>query len=262
MSDRIRVERHGTMRLYLEEGVEAHKVLEAIQSPGEILKSSPKATTRRVGEWVVKMTQGNSLWTRIKMTFAPGHYRRAWRSSRHLFRHGLLAPEPFAYVEWSRAGLRHRCALLTRYLDGYVNVEEYARRLMARSAGEEGSRAFLGALAYAVNALAACGAYHGDLSGKNIFTRDGASFVFIDLDGVYVGQAYTDTLRMRNHVQLYDSFCDLWGPDILDPFIGAMLPEGSARPAWIEQVHAGQAARRARIERVWAKEGRQPGSSG
>jgi hypothetical protein len=43
--------------------------------------------------------------------------------------------------------------------------------------------------------------------------------------------------------------------DILDPFL-AQLEPGPIDAAWLNQVHAGQAERRARIEALWRREGR------
>jgi hypothetical protein len=171
-------------------------------------------------------------------------------------RHGVSVPTPCAYVEEGRFGIILRNALVTGYLHDAVNVEEYARSLVKAQAPPEKLADFLNGLAAAVNALVDADAHHADLSGKNIFTADGRRFTFIDLDDVTIDRPYTDAQRLGNHVQLYDSFCDLWGPEVLDPFIEAMLPHGEGRETWLEAVHRGQQVRRARTEAIWRRQGR------
>ena len=61
---------------------------------------------------------------------------------------------------------------------------------------------------------------------------------------------------MKNHVQLYDSFCDLWGDHLLELFIGHMLPSGTDLGPWMVKVRQSQAERRARIEAIWRGQGR------
>lgn len=198
--------------------------------------------TRRVGPWVVKASRAQGGLGVLKRTLQRARYRGAWAASHFLARRGVCVPQPHAFVEEGRFGVIVGNALVTEYLDGCRNVEHYAAGLAASS--DEVAQ-FLGRLADAVNGLIATGAYHTDLSGKNIFTCDGETFYFIDLDGVVLDLVPTDGQRMKGHVQLYDSFCDLWGADLLDPFIGRMHPDASDQAAWLHAVHEGQRARRA-----------------
>jgi hypothetical protein len=57
-------------------------------------------------------------------------------------------------------------------------------------------------------------------------------------------------------VQLYDSFCDILGDDLLEPFLAQMLPEDLDYAAWSKDVRRGQAARRQRQIAIWRKQGR------
>ncbi len=252
----VRIERCGALTIYRDEGFPAESVRAILDTPGEPLKTSRKSTTRRVGEWVVKESCMEGGLAILKHTFARRRYRQAWRAGRHLLRHGVLAPRPVAFIERGLGGLLWGHALISEFLVGCGNVEAHAKSLGEEGASREVIRAFLEGLAQAVHALSAAGAYHSDLSGKNIFTRDGRQFYFIDLDGVVLNRPYTDAMRLKNLVQLYDSFCDLWGPDLLDPFIAHMLPSGHDVSSWAAAVHDGQAKRRARIEAIWRREGK------
>lgn len=243
IDETIAVARHGARTVYHRRDVALDAVLEALDAPGETLKVSAKSVTRRVGPWVVKASRAQGGLGVLKRTLQRGRYRRAWTASHFLAHRGICVPQPHAFVEEGRFGVIVGNALITEYLDGCQTVERHAAGLAASS--DEVAQ-FLGRLADAVNALTATGAYHTDLSGKNIFTDDGETFYFIDLDGIVLDFVPTDGQRMKTHVQLYDSFCDLWAADVLDPFISRMCPGASDRSAWLHAVHEGQRTRRAK----------------
>src|SRR5690606_22863464 len=201
----LRFERVGALRLWRREDTPREAVLAALQTPGEPLKVSGKSRTRRVGPWVVKESVAGPRAV-LKHTLRRARYRQGWEAARHLAAAGIGVPTPRAFVEWTWGGIVFGNALILDYLEGFVNVEEHARRLARGGADAAAIGAFLAGLAASVNRLTASGACHTDLSGKNIFTLDGRDFYFIDLDGVVLGRTYGDAPRLRNHVQLYDSF--------------------------------------------------------
>lgn len=244
-------------RLHIErfQDVALEDALEALRLEGPILKASTKSVTRRVGGWVVKESR-RSLREMVKHAAQPNRYRQGWRAACHLHDAGVAVPQPRAYAEIRLGPLMVANAVIMDYLEGAMNVEDFARSLVRRQATDADIAAYLGALASAVNGLEAAGAYHTDLSGKNIFTREGTVFHFIDLDGVILGQPHDELMRLKNHVQLYDSFCDLWDGALLDPFLTAMLPPSQSASQWCDAVRAEQARRRARIEAIWLKEKR------
>ncbi len=244
IDDTITMERHGALRIYHRRALAPGAILEALESPGEALKVSGKSVTRRVGSWVVKQSRPQAGLGILKRTVQRSRYRRGWIAGNFLERRGILVPRPHAFVEKGRFGLLIASALICDYLDGCRNVEEHAAQL-----AEKTVTAFLARLADAVNALTTTGAYHTDLSGKNIFTRKGETFYFIDLEGIVLEGLYSDSRRMENHVQLYDSFCDLWPPELLDPFIVRMLHKTEDEASWIRAVHENQKARRAKHDR-------------
>jgi len=245
--------RRGRFTVYRRADVDTDALLQAVASEGTILKESHKSITRRVGPWVVKTglpTVRRAFWRR--------RYTQAWRASLHLARAGVGVARPRAFVEERRLGFIFRDHLITDYLDGYHSVEDHARRLVNQQASPESIADFLGRLADSIVALVAAGACHRDLSGKNIYTStDGDAFAFIDLDSVVLNSPCSRAMRLKNHVQLYDSFCDLWGPDVLDPFIRCLGFGCRVDAAWLERVRLGQCQRRATHR---AKQMRRPGS--
>lgn len=246
-------ERAGPWQILRRENVAAGEVARALTEPGEIIKASHKSETRRVGPLVVKATVP-SLAATLKLTALRNRYRRAWDAALYLENHDIPAPRPIAFA-WQFAGLLVlRSAFVSGYLENCVDVERYADSMIQQSAGAAEIQGYLSRIARAVNALTASGAVHTDLAGKNILTRDGQIFYFIDLDGILLESPYTDALRFKNLVQLYDSFVDRWGDEYLRPFLETMMP--NPRPGWFDAVRAAQAKRRARTMRIWGMQGR------
>ena len=245
------------LTIYHRPEIEPERVLDAL-SGGEILKESSKSLTRKVGDWLVKSSRFDYGRGPLKHTVFRSRYRRAWRAAWRLQDHGIQVPAPYAMVERHCLGAILGNTFISGYLDGFVTVEEYAGRLVAAKASPHDVRQFLADIADAINALCAAGAYHADLSGKNILTNDGKTFYFIDLDTVVLDRPCSDRLRMKTHIQLYDSFCDRWGIDHLGPFVQRMLPSTCDQEHWLDAVQAAQQARRARQIERWRKQGRLP----
>ncbi len=235
--------RKGMDHVYHREDIVAEDVLEALREPGEELKQSRKSVTRRVGPVVIKSSRGGFIGL-VRMTAGRARYRQAWLAAQHLEAHGIGIPRTIAYVEHGMLGMLSANHLISEYLEGYRNAEQYLLRLIQTGMGKLAVSAYLAALADAVNTLNASGACHQDLSGKNIFTQDGSNFVFIDLDDVVIGQEYTEALRLKNLIQLYDSFCDVISDAVLVPFISRMLPAGEDPRVWMPRVRKGQQNRR------------------
>lgn len=244
--------------LWRKHAVSLESVFETLRATGDPLKTSAKSRTVRVGDRVVKTSAGSLLLNFVRHTFQRARYRRAWRSALHLEAHGVACPSPIAHVEWTAAGCIWRHATVSAYLDGCADVERYLDTMIASGGTSVDVSDYFARLARAVNRLVDAGAVHTDLAGKNILTRDGDTFYFIDLDGVLVAEPYTDERRMANHVQLYDSFIDRVDDSFLVPFLRAMLPERVSIDTWLICVKEAQARRRARTESAWAREGKQP----
>lgn len=240
--------RHGLWRCYLEHALSPDELLHGLERPGEYLKTSRKAQVRRVGEWLVKESRGTWGLGPLKHTFRRERYRRAWRASWRLFEAGVGVPRPIAYIEKGFGPFLSGNVMVSEFLEGQRDVETFLRALVLRGAGQDTLIFFFSQLADAVNRLIAADAYHADLSGKNIFTGDGKSFTFIDLDAIQIDVPYDDKKRLLNLVQLYDSFCDQISDVLLVPFIEKMLGEGHDPRIWMPKVRKGQEKRRLRME--------------
>ena len=253
----IVVTRVGRMRVWRRADVPVEDVLAVIGSTGETLKRNAKSVTMRVGGYVVKLSQGPIPIQLVKHTFQRERYRRGWRAALHLEEHGIPAPRAIAHVEWGVAGLVWRHATVTTFLAECRDVEhEYDARVKNGAARDALSR-YLDRLAEAVNALLATGALHTDLAGKNILTKNGEAFFFIDLDGIELGTPLDDTRLLQLYVQLYDSFIDRCDDGLLMPFLQRLLPKPEADfDVWLSRVKAAQAVRRARTLAAWAAEGK------
>ena len=256
--ENFRVERAPGKVMYIRNDVTDAQLQTLLSHPGEPIKTSPKAKVRRVGHWVVKESAGSLPVAAARNTLQREKRRNAWLAALRLRAHRVRVPEPLAFIEHSRLGVVTATVHVFQYLDGYRDVEQHLLHLVKSGAGPDAFSAFLGHLADAVNALAEANAYHADLSGKNIFTRDGARFYFIDLDAVTLDCAYDEEKRLKNHIQLYDSFCDALGDVLLVPFLQKMLPPESDPRTWMPRVRDGQRERRMRIEAKWDKQGVRP----
>lgn len=261
LDDSIVKVRTGWSTVYHVRGASLNGIVEALATPGDVLKASDKCVVRRVGDYVLKESRLARGSGPLKHTFRRARYRQAWFAAHHLRKHGVRVPEPLAYVEKGRFGIVTGNVLVTAFLGGQQNVEQFLQVLIQRKAGADTIHYFLAGLAQAINQFTDSGAYHGDLSGKNVFTADGRDFCFIDLDDVTLGDTYETGLRLKNHVQLYDSFCDVLSDSILVPFITKMLSPDQDIRVWMPKVREAQAQRRELVEERWAREGR-TGSSG
>jgi len=250
----LRRERHGALAIYLMPGIELAEVLDALDRSGELLKDSRKGNVRRVGDWVVKESAPSLLGT-VKRTIRRARYRQAWLSALHLRTNGVRVPEPIAFVEMRRLGVISGHAQITRYLQGHRDVERFAVGLVRRGAGRDTLVLFLDALAEAIRGVEAAGVWHADLSGKNILTADGANFTFIDLDAAQPDTAYSEERRLKNHVQLYDSFCDFINDQLMVPFIQRLLPADIDHRVWLPHVRFVQQKRRHKLELRYARRG-------
>ncbi len=234
-------------------GIVWAEILDALNQPGIVVKAASTWTTRRIESMIVKEFRAQSLVDYLGQFRDGARFRRAWEISAYLAARGVWVPRAIAYIEKRVCGFVTYSATVTEYLDGFVNVEEAARTI---GGDPERASQFLRGLADAVNSLTKIGAYHADLSGKNILTDTHKRFVFIDLDSVHLHIPYTENLRLKNHVQLYDSFCDLWNDSLLGPFIKLMLPMGYDVEEWLTKVMMGQRERRARQEARWRSQGK------
>ncbi len=244
--------------VYLRSDVTFAQLETLLTHPGEVLKTSPKAEVRRVGHWVVKESRAGAGIKTMRHTLLRDRFRQPWLASHHLRANHVRVPEPLAFVEKQRLGLVSGTVFVFQYLAGQINTEEFLLSLLKQGAGADTIGGFLDRLADGINSIEAAGAYHSDLSGKNIFTREGDRFFFIDLDAVSLDTPVDEEARFKNHVQLYDSFCDALNDSLMVPFIGKMLPDSLDLRVWMPRLRKAQQERRAAIEAKWEKQGVRP----
>lgn len=222
----------------------------------EVLKDTVKTQVWAVGHWVVKERKRRMHRALVTPTANRNLHQKAWRASHFLRNRGVRVPEPLAYIEQRRAGIVIASWHIFQYLRHSLDVESFLAQMILNGADGTVLAKFLKRLAEMVVTLEASGAYHGDLSGKNIYTPDGYRFYLIDLDAVEIETAITEDMRLKNHVQLYDSFCDALSDALLVPFIEQMLPETIDLRTWMPNVRHAQQERRRRVEAYWLKHGK------
>ncbi len=254
----FRVNRQPGRTAYIRNDVTDAQLETLLTYPGEVLKTSDKAEVRRVGHWVVKESRAGAAIKAVRHTLLRDRYRRPWLAAHHLRAHRVRVPEPLAFVEKERLGLVSGTVFVFQYLAGQMDVEEFLLSLLKQGAGADAVAGFLERLADAINTIEAAGAFHADLSGKNIFTREGDRFYFIDLDAVTLDAPMDEEARLKNHVQLYDSFCDALNDSLMVPFIEKMVPAGIDLRVWMPRVRKAQQERRVATEAKWEKQGIRP----
>ena len=245
----------GNKRAWYREDVSPKQLETLLTHEAEVLKETPKVRVSAVEHWIIKHRRSMVA----RSVLSPGRNRErhvcAWRAGHYLRAHGIRVPEPLAYMERSAAGVITSSWHIFQNLLQYRDVESYVSGLIESGADGLSLEAFLHHLAESLASLEACGAWHGDLSGKNIYTRDGVRFYLIDLDAVQLNVPYDEERRLKNHVQLYDSFCDALSDVLLVPFLESLLPQSCDLRTWMPRVRDDQQKRRAKVEAYWAKYG-------
>ncbi len=187
------------MNAYYREDVTSEQLETLMSHEGEVVKQTRKVCVRSVGHWIIKSRRSAMAGALLFPKRNEARHVCGWCAGNYFRACGIRVPEPLAYMEYGIAGI------ITRSWHIFENLFECRD---VEGADELRLSSFLYHLAVAINSLADNGAYHGDLSGKNIFTRDGVRFYLIDLDAVELNVPYDEERRLKNHVQLYDSFCD------------------------------------------------------
>ena len=237
LPDSIRTVKLRGKTLYLCEGVEAEAVLDALETPGEMLKDGDKRIVRKVGDWVIKESRFNKGAAPVKMTANRSRYRNGWLSSLEMMRLELPIPKTIAYVERRVAGVILSNAFIYAYIPDAVPLSDFAESLR-ESEREACHQAFYTALAKALQQLADARVMHRDLKPLNILTADGKHFYFIDLDEAFCDIEFQAAHRHRNLVQLLDGMRELWTREQYAVLIEAAMPAGESLESWKKQVLA------------------------
>jgi len=242
------------MRLHLFEDTHPESVLQALQEQGEVLQNTRKRAVRRVNDWVIKSSRFNRGSGVVKHTFRRDRYRIGWRASVALFQRGVPVPRPRAFIEYGVFPIVFGNTLISDYLHDCADVKSWAEQHFAYDRGADPAY-FFARLSDAINAFHAAGAYHQDLKTDNILTPDGKNFYFIDLDDVVLDRPCPDSIRLKNHVQLYYGFSEIFPKEALLKFLTTMQPEGVSMESWHRDILQGYRDWDARKKRIHAKLG-------
>lgn len=230
-------DRIGLARVWTCGPLASGELLSIAREQGERLSLSRKSEVVRVGEWVVKRSRLHRGAGPLRLTFRRRRYRRGYEAGRLLNDAGIGVPEVAGHVEWGLAGVVWCNATVTRFLNRHISIRDYA--LQNQSSREDDIARFLGALAHAVLALQATGAYHSDLAYKNVLTDEGGDIRFVDLDSILIGHFPSLQEQVRNHVQLVDAFYDVWPERHLSAFLRQLAPADVPFDRWMAMVVEG-----------------------
>lgn len=240
---------------WMRDDVTTEQLQQMLGHEQEVLKETDKSKVSRLGHWIIKRRKASGGSTALASLARRDMLRTPWRANHYLRQKGVPVPEPLAYVEYGYGGVVTSTACLFQYLDQCKDVEHFLFDFIQQGADVAAIAAFLSKLAQTMNLLEKSSAWHGDLSGKNIYTGDGKRFYLIDLEAVELKVPYTEERRMKNHVQLYDSFCDALTDTLLFPFIKEMTPDSIDLRIWMPEVRRVQEERRTAVEERWEKYG-------
>jgi len=137
--------------------------------------------------------------------------RRAWRAGHGLRFRGIGAARPLAFVERRRLGLPVASAVLLEDLSGDAPADRAALDAPDAWAADEVVAA-LGRLALALHRA---GVRHDDLKASHVLLRPaawGPETRLIDLEGIRLDAALSDTERIRALAQLNASLPDAYPP--------------------------------------------------
>lgn len=216
----------GLARVWSTGVVPPQEILRYASEQGTTLSTSYKSEVVRIGDWVVKRSRLNKGAGPLRLTLDRKRYRRGYEAGLLLPRFGIKVPEVAGFVEWGGGGPIWRNALVMRNLKDYQSIRDHALRL--RSASDDTAREFLRSLADSIIRLRDARVYHSDLAYKNVLTLDGEAFYFVDLDSVCCEHEQTVDERLRNAVQLIDSFSDVWRLEILRELVHRLDVDESA----------------------------------
>lgn len=225
--------------------ISLESILFALDQNGEIIKESNKWHTRQIGGWFVKTSQKAGVWGIIRWSFSRKSRYTMWKIPQILARQGVTCPRILAIIDRTKLGLIQQRTIISEYMPGMRDVENFAKHIMTTEKAATQLQTFFHGLAAALRALMNSDVYHSDLSGKNILTSDGNTFIFVDLEAAHISRYYFARRRLKNLVQIYDSFCDFVPDDYLRPFLTSLVPNVCGNPEeWFARIQLLQNQRR------------------
>ncbi len=197
-----------------------------VNTNGEIIKETSKTTSYRVGHYFVKKTNYNFFEGILRHNLLSKRCRNIWNISNFLLHHNIPTPKPIAYLEKLKYGLPYQHFFISEYLERSQNVEIFIKNKLHIQNGIS-LKDFFNALENILLTLWENGIYHKDLSGKNLLTVNGEIIYLVDLDDTHLINYLDIKYKIKNLVQIYDSFCDFVEEEILKDFIFSILNQTS-----------------------------------
>lgn len=189
-----------------------------ILEQGKIIKQTSKTSSFQWNTYFVKKTNYPLVEGIFRHLFLPHRCRNAWEIGNFLVNHQILTPRPIAYIELLKFSFPYQHFFISEYLFDSYNVEEFIKKNIHIEKGID-LNDFFHSLKNLLIHLWEHGIYHRDLSGKNLLTKDGRDIYLIDLDSMHLINPIHMKYKIRNLIQIYDSFCDFVDEVILKDFI-------------------------------------------
>lgn len=207
-----------------EEKFDPDTFLSEISNRGRILKKTSKTSSFQWHSYFIKKTDYPILEGIFRHLFLPNRCRNAWNISNYLTHYHVPTPKPIAYLEILKFSLPYQHFFLSEYLSDSYNVEIFVKNEIYSKKGITLEN-FFNTIKKFLILLWGKGIYHKDLSGKNLLTVNGETIYLIDLDSTYLINHFTIKYKIRNLVQIYDSFCDFVDEEILKDLIFTVLSD-------------------------------------
>jgi tRNA A-37 threonylcarbamoyl transferase component Bud32 len=142
----------------------------------------------------------------LKSLFTRSRARNSWVAGNALLLRGISTPLPLALVEQKLGLLVMESFLITEWLTGARELNDYILGLAQQEAPPSVKHAFITSLAATLRDLHEKGIYHADLKSTNILVQEtGASawrFSFVDLDRVAFRGSLSFYERANNLAQI------------------------------------------------------------
>jgi tRNA A-37 threonylcarbamoyl transferase component Bud32 len=154
----------------------------------------------------VKQYQYRGIRYGLKSLFTRTRARNSWIAGNAFLLRGISTPLPLALVERKLGPLVTESFLVTEWLTGARELNDYISGLAQRAAAPAVKHAFITSLAATLRELHEKGVYHADLKSTNILVQEtGAStwrFSFVDLDRVAFRDSLSFYERANNLAQV------------------------------------------------------------
>jgi tRNA A-37 threonylcarbamoyl transferase component Bud32 len=157
---------------------------------------------------VIKEARFASLFSRLRNTLFRSRARRNWIGARALRVRGVPTPDALALLECREGLLPGRTILITRYVDGSQELNDYVLQRYNRVLSEEETRhkkRFIAELAGVIRDMHEKGIYHADLKSNNILVGEEADswrLHVVDLDRLRCGRRLSFAERANNLAQI------------------------------------------------------------